>query len=700
MTTSCDRVDERILILAPTGRDGPLATTVLTQTGLSCIICNDLADLLNKLAEGAGALLITEEALQATSAEALIQTLQNQPTWSELPFILLTSQRHEQQPKNLESFYQWAIDVHVTLLKQPVSTAALVTIVQTALRARRRQYQVRDLMTQLQTQNRQLEQEIDERKQAEIRLQALNETLEQRVSERTVALETINHRLNDKVARLKKAEQVLAEERHLLRTLIDNIPDHIYVKDDQSRFVIGNSYVVQVMGANTEAEILHKTDFDFYPASLANRYHTDDMLVLHSGRPLVEREEPLIDPTGKQRWLLTTKVPLYDKNGTTTGLVGISRDITHRKQTQQALRDSEERFRKIFEDGPLGMAVLDCTSRYITVNTKLGEMLGYTESQLADQTPFRFIHWEDVENYRRLADQFLQGKITDYHIEQRYVTQSGNLVWVSLTAALLTTGEKNTPYRLEMIQNITERKKIEQERLTLLVTVSRQHQQLRVLSARLAEVQETERQHLARELHDKVGQALTALNFNLGYIHTQISRGSGALAQDRLNQAVELVETAMDHIRNVMADLNPPLLDEAGLIEALSCFAERFTGWSGVPVTIENITPESRPTASMERTLFRIAQEALTNVAKHAEATEATIRFESNDGELRLIIADNGKGFSTAVARNHKNPDHWGLLAMAERAEMVNGHCRIESQPGKGTRVIVNVPSLARVVSN
>src|SRR5438552_12759886 len=126
----------------------------------------------------------------------------------------------------------------------------------------------------------------------------------------------------------KRTEEALAAEHNLLRTLIDSLPDAIYIKDTQSRFILGTKGVARIMGAPGSESLVGKTDFDFYPAELAERYCADERAVLDSGQPLINREEPVVDPSGRRGWLLTTKAPLRDTRGRVVGLVGMGRDIT------------------------------------------------------------------------------------------------------------------------------------------------------------------------------------------------------------------------------------------------------------------------------------------------------------------------------------------------------------------------------------
>jgi two-component system sensor histidine kinase UhpB len=242
-------------------------------------------------------------------------------------------------------------------------------------------------------------------------------------------------------------------------------------------------------------------------------------------------------------------------------------------------------------------------------------------------------------------------------------------------------------------RNITKRKQTEAENAKLFEAVNQQRTELRALTTRLADVQESERQQLGRELHDQIGQNLSALGFNLNFIQTQMPDNlpKVALIRTRLNDSLVLVEQTTERIRDVLAELRPPMLDDYGLVDALQWYADRLATRFGLTITVQSETLTTRLAPTIENALFRIAQEALTNVAKHAQATRATLALMANNGTLRLVITDNGHGFEHAAANGHTRRQHWGLRLMGERAEMIGGQCWVESQPDQGTQVVVEI---------
>jgi signal transduction histidine kinase len=252
--------------------------------------------------------------------------------------------------------------------------------------------------------------------------------------------------------------------------------------------------------------------------------------------------------------------------------------------------------------------------------------------------------------------------------------------------------QKITPDVIELLTAVADQVSVAVKNARLFEAVDLQREQLRVLGVRLSEVEEAERRRLARELHDQVGQNLTALGINLNVIKTQIPDDIASGVMTFLDESLELVEQTTERIRDVMSDLRPPMLDDYGLMATLRWFGGQFTSRVGLPVTVHGEELNPRLAEPVESALFRIATEALTNVAKHAQATEATVELEVDDDVLRLIILDDGIGFNPGRLDMQEKDRGWGLLTMAERAEALGGQFWIESQPSNtGTRVIVQI---------
>jgi PAS domain S-box-containing protein len=218
-------------------------------------------------------------------------------------------------------------------------------------------------------------------------------------------------------------------------------------------------------------------------------------------------------------------------------------------------------------------------------------------------------------------------------------------------------------------------------------------ERLRDLARRLVAAQEQERRQLARDLHDQIGQNLAALNVGLSLTRSQLPSDSAARVDTRLLEAIAIVDQTVDQIRNVMADLRPAILDDYGLVAALRWYTRHFARQTDLAVLLEIEEPPSAPRlpADLETALFRIAQEALTNVVKHAHATLATLILTIRGRNIRLAISDDGVGFNVDAVRRPNKRVSLGLMTMQERVEAFGGRLLIEAAPGQGTRIVVEM---------
>ncbi|MGH9317631.1 MAG: sensor histidine kinase [Thermoanaerobaculia bacterium] len=234
------------------------------------------------------------------------------------------------------------------------------------------------------------------------------------------------------------------------------------------------------------------------------------------------------------------------------------------------------------------------------------------------------------------------------------------------------------------IRDISERKRAEEE-------LKASRERLLALSRRLIEVQEAERRHIARELHDEIGQELTALKINLQAAH---QLGGDAELASRLEDSMGVVERAIQQVRDMSLALRPSLLDDLGLVAALRWYVDHQAQRSGFEARLKAEPARIRVSPYVEIGCYRVVQEALNNVARHAQAHSVRVELALREGKLRLLIQDDGVGFDVKAARERaRRGTSMGLLTMPERARLLGGYLKVESAPGRGTEIRAVFPA-------
>lgn len=255
----------------------------------------------------------------------------------------------------------------------------------------------------------------------------------------------------------------------------------------------------------------------------------------------------------------------------------------------------------------------------------------------------------------------------------------------------------NSPGKLtsednEIAREVADLLTIALQQAMLFRDVNEHRERLLALSHRLTEAEEEERKKLTRELHDKVGQNLTALSINMNIMNNMLSPESKIRIESHLNDSQNILEEITVHIRDVMADLRPVILDEYGLISAIHWYCDRFSKRNGIAVKVYSYDLKPPLPSIVETALFRITEELLTNISKHASAHQVTVTLNEITGKIQLSVADDGVGFDqTMLKNNFKQIKGWGLINARERIESIGGYLSIKSSPGKGTNVIIEV---------
>jgi len=368
--------------------------------------------------------------------------------------------------------------------------------------------------------------------------------------------------------------------------------------------------------------------------------------------------------------------------------VTVFADITERKKGEESLRKVGERLELALEGAGLGSYDSDIVAGRSAADGRYFATLGYEPGEI-DLTLERFeklIHPDDLPTAKAAYEAHLAGKVPMFMAEYRMRHKGGHWVWVQDKGKVAARDPNGRPLRLLGVHlDITERKRAEIEREELAANV-------RALSAYLSKIGEELRTRIARELHDRIGQNLAAIALDLDIVRSRLPAEAMSAAESRLDDAGRIVEQMVHDVRDLMAELRPPLLDEIGLLAALRWYGQQFALRSGVAFQIKGGNSLPRLAPGTETAVFRIAQEALTNVAMHARAQRVSARFSVGKDAVVLVIEDDGGGFDMDALGASGISASWGLLSMRERAQAVGGTTRVESSLGAGTRVTIEVP--------
>ncbi len=357
------------------------------------------------------------------------------------------------------------------------------------------------------------------------------------------------------------------------------------------------------------------------------------------------------------------------------------------QQMQRAeveLRESEGELADLYDNAPCGYHSCDADGVVIRMNdTELG-WLGYSRVDIVGKVRFPALISARLRADYESAFAKLRAAGAPIDIESKLTRKNGTALPVHVRALAVTDATGKFLRSRASVVDITKRRQIERK-------ATRYASQLQALSRRLVEVQDHERRWLAGELHDRIGQNLTALNLNLNTVKCGLSSQQCEIVGARIEDCLRLVKETVETTYDLTAELRPAVLDDYGLVATLRWYAELFTRRSGVMAVVKGNDPVPRLAQTVETTLFRIVQEACTNIAKFAQARVATITVATEPERIRVEVADDGCGFDSKAVVWRGDHHAWGLLVMRERAEIAGGRLRIDSTPGRGTRITVEI---------
>ena len=525
------------------------------------------------------------------------------------------------------------------------------------------------------------------------------------------------------IAERLRTEHALHRSEEMARVLLNAPGDAAALIDANGTIIAVNDMAAQLAGI-PESDLIGTSLQDVIPPSLLKSRTGWVRQVIDTGKPLRLESESAYGLHFSYSFF-----PVFDADGKVRRLAYFARDITERKRREKEIRRRNQEMAALYAiSSSIGRSlnldhILDGSLDQIMQLDLLGEggqgMIFLRDDDQDARTTLA-AHRQVPDDHPCLTTPLSKAECLCGRAAQRGETITSEDCWqderhsrrwlqmephkdisvplkvrgavVGVMHLHISPSKEIRDHDLGLLDSISGQISVAIENARLFEESRQRGERLSVLSAKLAEVQEDEREQLARELHDQVGQSLTALNLNLHVVQSRLPEDADDMARACLDDSLEMVRQTTARIRGVMSDLRPQVLDDHGLVAALEWYADQSSTRLGFPINVEGEQIIPRLARAVEIALFRITQEALTNAARHAYPTQVAITVDERPATVSLTIADDGIGFDVDQRDSRDGKQRWGLAIMAQRAEAVGGHLHIESRLGAGTHLTVEVP--------
>ncbi len=491
------------------------------------------------------------------------------------------------------------------------------------------------------------------------------------------------------ISERRRSEEALQRSEAKLRRIIEASTDGIVMGDESGTVVEWNAGMERITGLEKE-KALNRPLWDVlidlmlpHQRSRENyeQYRSEIMAVLQSGRSEWFRapiELEIQRPDGARRHIQALIYPIRTREGWMLG--NIVRDVTVLQRTERALRRSEERYRELVEKAGIGIMMDDLSGETTFFNDQYAVLFGYTAEEISTLSRADLIHPGDLDRVTGIHRGRLRGEDVPARYEFRGLRKDGSTIHLEVSAVALYEEDRPVGTRA-YVWDITDRKRAEE-------TLQYSLDQLRHFSAYIQNAREDERAEIARTIHDELGQNLTALRMDLARLK-KLHPPSGQDVEELFDVAAGLVGETVRTVQQLAADLRPGLLDDLGITAAITWLGEEFEKAMQISCSVHLEPEELDLDPDRSIALYRIVQEALTNITRHAGASHVTINLIQSTTELTLEIIDDGRGISEKQVTAQ---DSLGLLGMKERARLMGGTFSITGRRNRGTTVTAVFP--------
>jgi PAS domain S-box-containing protein len=483
------------------------------------------------------------------------------------------------------------------------------------------------------------------------------------------------------ITQRKQAEEKLTANEKRFRALIENSSDGIILFSAEG--------VISYISSGGEKITGHKKE-EMIGCSRLDSFHPDDQHQILQTISNIIKDPSSVEklevryrlPNGSYKWLECNCRNLLEEPSVQSIIVNF-RDITERKNVEKQLQKNKEELYLIYNSAvnPIWLLTVEGTNefRYQAVNAAYAIIAGIEKDKVVGKlfghiAPFNQVHLF----YEKYNEAIKTCQIIKAVTSLQLLTGDKT---VELTIVPIKNEEGEVVRILGTANDITEQRKAQDELIQM-------NNQLRELTSHLQNIREEERTHIAREIHDELGQQLTVLKMDIFWLNKKLKSEHDYIAK-KIKGTLQMIDQTINTVRKIAAELRPGILDDLGLAEAIEWQCREFTKRTDIPAAFSSNVHEAKFPPDISIGLFRILQESLTNVARHAHAAKVICRLQKRENCLELLISDNGAGFHPNEPGERKT---LGLLGMKERAAILNGKFNITSEPRKGTTVLVEVP--------
>jgi PAS domain S-box-containing protein len=484
------------------------------------------------------------------------------------------------------------------------------------------------------------------------------------------------------VTERRRVEETLEKEKQFIATILDTVGALVVALDPEWRIVRFNRVCENLTGRNIE-EMRGKSFLDLAVVSGEDAQEVKDLLASFKEKQFPAFfESAWLDRDRQLRWISWSNTVIRDKQRKIENIIATGIDITERKKAEQSLQTSEDRLNEAQRIAHVGSWELNLLTNVLHWSDEIYRIFEVDPMQHTPSYGFflEAIHPEDRVLVDKAYNESVKKK-TSYEIVHRLLMPDGRIKFVQERCKTFFDHNGNALRSLGTVQDITLRKIFEKK-------LKNREEELQALGGKLISAQEDERRRISRELHDDMNQRLAVLALNIQ--SAQKKKGTLPLMDQTLQKLYDGVSSLSDDVRHLAYQLHPSILDDLGLEVTLRSFVDDFSKWEGIPVTFTATDMTVALPQELASCLYRVAQESMRNVSKHAQATQVDVRLIGVDGGVRLSIQDNGKGFGMKKMKSDKYG--LGLIGMQERVRVVQGTFEVKSAPGQGTEITVWVP--------